>query len=358
MSAFSKYSLLLTFLFILSDTEAQSGYTYCDWDKIKLDQAFVPTEADTAIIFVSTRNFSPDKSEFFDYDLDTTHTLHYFNIYFNHNRWTCVKRESLEEAYKSAIKSNDIVVYGEGMGKTFPSNIDRATRFTRLYNVTTIMFDWPTFRPYLNGGKNYKTARHESVEVSKCLANVFVDLDRLRSSGATGYVKMSLVLHSLGNRLLKDVVQHHFINVNGKLFDNIILNAACVKTFLHRNWVQKLNIQREIYITKNNHDRTLLLAGIADLRKQLGRHSGWLKANNAVYLNFSQVLVHDHNYFLMHYVFKENPQLKTVYDDIFHGRNPSFDDHKTFKKRKSGRIITLKKPFVSQDGDISFSISG
>jgi hypothetical protein len=358
MTPLKKYFFVLAFIFSVSFLWSQSGYTYCDWDKIKFDLKYTPAEGDTAIIFVSTRNFFPDKTQFFDYDFDTTHTLHYFNIYFNHNNWVCVKRKNLEEAYEKTIKSKDIVVYGEGMGKTFPANIDRATRFTRLYNVTTIMFDWPTFRPFLSGGKNYRTARYESVEVSKCLAKLFVDLDKLHSSGATGVVNTSLLLHSLGNRLLKDAVTHHFITTQGKLFDNIILNAACVKTFRHKSWVQKLNIQREIYITKNNHDRTLLLAGIAGLSKQLGRHSGWCKAKNAVYLNFSKVLIHDHNYFLMNHVFRQNPQIKTVFDDLFHGRIMSFDDQKKFRKRKNGRVITLKALPVSQDGDISFSISG
>jgi hypothetical protein len=351
-----KYFYVIIFFGLLSLTKAQSGFTHCDWDKIKFDPSFVPTENDTAIIFVSVRNFYPDKTEFCDYDCDPTNALHYFNIYFNHNQWVCIKRNNLAEAYESVKKGNDIVVYGEGMGKTFPANIDRATRFTRLYNVTTIMFDWPTFRPYLSGGKNYKTSRHESRSVSRSLAKLFSDLDKLHSSGLMGRIKISLLLHSMGNRLMKEAASHNYIDVKGPLFDNVILNAACVKTFMHKKWVQKMNFQKQIYITKNNHDRTLLLAGIAGLSKQLGRHSGWFKAKNAVYLNFSNVLVHDHNYFLMNYLFKENPDIKVVFDDLFHGKNPSFDDFKKFRKGKNGRKITFRKPF-RQEGDISFGIS-
>ena len=339
MNSCKKYFLVL-FLFSILTSKAQSGYTYCDWDRIKLDAKYVPAETDTAIVFASVRNYYSAKTEFFDYDLDTSHTLHYFTIYFNHNNWICVPKKDLNEALYSAAKNKDIVIYSEGMGKDFTANLDRATRFTRLYNVVTVMFDWPTYRPYLSGGKNYKLARRQSKEAARSLAKLFNEMDKYKSVNNLENVKMSLLFHSLGNRLIKDAVKNNYIEVKTKLFDNVILNAACVKTLLHKKWVQKLNIQKGIYITKNNHDRTLLLAGIAGLRKQLGRHSGWFRAKNAVYLNFSKVLVHDHNYFLMNNVFRSHPNIKTLYNDMFHGKPILFDDEKKFEQRKKN-VITL-----------------
>lgn len=350
------YFVIVLFASFLNIKAQFGGYTGCDWDKIKFDTSYVPTANDTAVIFVSTRNFFPDKKQFFDYDFDTTHTLHYSNIYFKGNKWICVKRNSLEEAFNGTIKTKDIVVYGEGMGKTFPSNIDRATRFTRLYNVTTIMFDWPTYRPFLTGGKNYKTARVQSMEVSKSMVRLFNDLDRLRSSGATGDVKLSLLLHSLGNRLIKAAAKHNFIQVKGKLFDNIVLNAPCINKRGHKEWMEKLKIQDHIYITRNNRDKTLILAGTLAFSKQLGRHFGLRKANNATYINFSKVLYREHNYFLMTNVLKEHPGLKVLYAELFHGKKPTFDDPKKFTKKDNGRLIILHEPHVSQDGDIGISI--
>ena len=81
MSSCKKYFLIL-FLFSIVISKAQSGYTYCDWNKIKLDPQYVPSESDTAIVFASVRNYYSGKAEFFDYDLDTSHTLHYFMVYF------------------------------------------------------------------------------------------------------------------------------------------------------------------------------------------------------------------------------------------------------------------------------------
>ncbi len=357
MMFFKKYFPALVFLFLFTGLHSQSGgYTFCDWEDIKFDPDYKPKETDTTIVFVSTRHYFPGKVEFLDYEFDTTHTLHYFNMYFNRNKWICVPKKTIEEAFENTVKSNDILVYVEGMGKTFPSNLDRATRVTRLYGVTTVMFDWPTYSPFMSGGKNYKVARMQSVEVSRSLGKLFSDLDRLRTSGVTGYVKMSLVLHSLGNRLIKDAVKRKHIGVNGKLFDNIILNAPCVSKRGHKKWMESMKIQREIYITRNNHDKTLVLAGIVALSKQMGRHFGLRKAENATYINFSKVLKREHNYFLMTNVLRAHPDIKLLYDDLFHGRNVSFDDPAKFKKRNKGKLIILREPHVSQDGDIGISI--
>jgi hypothetical protein len=357
MIALKKYFLFFTFLCSLSFLKAQfGGYTGCDWDKIKVDPNYVPTPTDTAIVFVSVRNYFPEKLEYLDYDLDSTGTLHYFSIYFNLNQWTCVPRKSLEETYANAPQHKDIVVYAEGMGKTFTSNVDRATRFTRIYDVVTVMFDWPTYRPYLKGGKNFRLAKNQSAEAAKPLSKLFDELEKLKSEGKFGPNKLSMIFHSLGNRLIKEAVINNNIKIKTKLFDNIILNAACVKMRGHKKWLEKLNIQDKIYVTRNNRDRSLALARIAGFSKQLGMHNRWRKAENAIYLNFSKVLKREHNYFLMTNVLKAHPEIKNLYSDLFHAKNISFDDQAKFKKRKEGHIITLIKPHVSQDGDIGLSI--
>lgn len=358
MSSFKKYFLLI-FLFVIFISKAQtSGYTFCDWDKIKLDAKYIPNENDTAIVFVSVRNYFPDKTEFLDYELDTTHTLHYFTIFFNQKKWVCVPKQNLEEAFKDVVKNKDIVVYGEGMGKVFPGNVDRATRLTRIYNVTTLMFDWPTYRPNLSGGRNYKLARIQSTEVAESFCKLFNELEKLKPNIKADSLNLSLLLHSLGNRLIKEGVTNNFIEVKTKLFDNIVLNAACVKKFGHKNWLEKLNIQNEIYLTRNNKDRTLNLARLAACTEQLGRHWGFGKAHNAIYLNFSPVLEREHNYFLLISVLIKHPDIKAIYADIFHGKSINFSDEKKFINQRNGRVITLKGPeSVTQEGDIGIGIS-
>lgn len=358
MRDLKKYFLAITFLFSISVSKAQfNGYTFCDWNKISFNPKYVPTNEDTAIVFVSVRNYFPGKVEFMGYELDSALTLRYFTIYFNKNKWICVPKQNLEEAFLGISKNKDIVMYGEGMGKEFPGDVDRATRLTRIYNVTTLMFDWPTYRPNLSGGKNYKKARIQSTEVSKVLCNLFTELEKLKPAIKNDAVNLTLLLHSLGNRLIKEAVMNNFISTKTKLFDNIVLNAACVKMRRHRKWLEKLNIQDKIYLTRNNKDRTLLLAKLAGFTEQLGRRSAIRKAKNAIYLNFSPVLEKEHNYFLMTNVLARHPDLKTIYSDIFHGKTINFNDEKRFINQRNGQIITVKGPErVTQEGDISIGI--
>lgn len=356
MKLLKKYFLVLVLFVSFLNTKAQfSGYTFCDWDKITIDSKYIPTQNDTAIVFASIRNYLSEKTEFLDYDYDTTRTIHYFSIYFNHNKWICVPRNTLAEALGTADKK-DIVVYCEGMGKDFTANLDRATRLTRIYNVLTVMFDWPTYRPYLSGGRNYRLAMSQSTQIARPFGKLLNELEKIKNDGKFGSNKLSMILHSMGNRVIKKAVINNNIEVRTKLFDNIILNAACVKMRGHKKWLERLNIQDKIYVTRNNRDRTLNLARIAGLSKQLGMHNRWRKANNAVYLNFSKVLGHEHNYFLMTNVLREHPELKVIYSRIFHGEQLTFDDKEKFIVRKNGRLVKLIKPRVSQDGDISLSV--
>jgi len=357
MISLKKY-FFAVFLFSLFGSKAQfSGYTFCDWDKITFKPDYIPTNEDTAIVFVSVRDYYPGKEEFMGYEMDSECALRYFSIYFHNKSWICVPRQNLEAAFTGTDKSNDVVLYGEGMGKDFPSDVDRATRLARVYNVTTLMFDWPTYRPNLTGGKNYKKARVQSTRVSNALCDVFSQLEEIKSEIKSDSSNLTLFLHSLGNRLLKEAVTNGFIKTKTKLFDDIVLNAPCVKMRGHRKWLEKLNVQDKIYLTRNNKDRTLLLAKLAGFTEQLGRGAGMIKAKNAIYLNFSPVLEREHNYFLMTNVLARHPDLKSIYSDIFHGKNIDFSNEKKFINQRNGQIITLKGPErVTQEGDISIGI--
>jgi hypothetical protein len=348
--------LLLVFLLVANFLCAQKGpyldYTHCSWNKIQFVKGYLP-DADTGVVFVSTRNYFPGKDEFLSVDYDTSTTLHYFNIYFKKNSWVCVPRENLQEAMNAVSKKEHAVVFVEGFGKTFPGNVDRATRFARCYNVTTIMFDWPTFDPRYRRIKNFKMTRRNSQKVAKAFSFFLSELDEFKNK--QNFKHISIILHSMGNLLLQHSVKNNYIKLKDTLFENIVLNAACVPQRKHKQWVEKINIQQRIYITRNNHDKTLNGAKLITFRRQLGERARGPYALNATYINFSAVLDMEHNYFLYTGVLKAHPNIKAVYNDIFFGRQVIFTDKREFFIKRN--LVDMFETTLPKKGDTSLSIT-
>jgi hypothetical protein len=352
ISAMRKFVMLLLLffikLFIPGQTFPPGSYTNCGWDKVEAPANYIKQEGDTAIVFVSVRHYRPGKEQFLDYGLDTN-ALHYFTIFFNHNKWVAIPKNSLKEAYLAADPGNDVVVYAEGLGKTFTGTLDRATRFTRTYHVTTIMFDWPTFNPVLKGGENYRHTLNLSKPTAKVFSRFLDSLNTLKKE-LGGFNNLTLFLHSMGNLLMMHSIQQNYLNVKDTLFGNVVLNAACVPQKNHAQWVEKINIQEKIYITRNNHDRSLNGAKIISFfQRQLGERPRPPYAMNAQYINFSTVLSFEHNYFLYDRTIDFYPQIGQLYSSIFHGRKPAFDDVTKFRKRRSNYVDLVKQDITSKD---------
>lgn len=307
------------------------------------------------MVFVSCRNYFPGKEKFLDYDFDTTNTLHYFNIFFNHNKWICVHKNSLQEAIAGVNSNKDAIIYGEGLGKTFCNDVDRATRLARTYDVLPIMFDWPTARPYMKDGKNMAITMRISADVAKTFSNFVKEFGKLKREGKTEIKQSTLFLHSMGNLLLMRATKKNYLD-STKIFDNVIMNAACVPQKNHKIWVERIRMQDHLYITKNNHDRSLNGAKIITLAGQLGERPKKPYAKNALYISFNKVLHLEHNYFLYADVLKEHPEIKEVYSSIFHGKTLSLDDIKKFKKQTNKNAVELVKPYLPESGNVGLSI--
>ena len=354
----------LIFVFLFSNIAVfpqgqNCGYTYCSWEDIIVKESFTQTNEDTAIILVSCRNYFPNQQKFLDYDFDTTNTLHYFNIFFNQNRWICIRRNNLQEAISGINLNKDVVVYGEGLGKTFCDDVDRATRLARTYDVLPIMFDWPTSRPYMKNGKNMVITMAVSARVAKPFSNFIKEIGTLnlkQLQGINGEIKQfTLFLHSMGNLLMMHAIQKNYLDTV-KIFDNIILNAACVPEKNHKLWVEKIKIQKNLFITRNNHDRSLNGAKILTWAAQLGERPRQPFAKNALYISFNKVLHLEHNYFLFTDVLQKHQNIKEVYSFIFHGHTLPINDEQKFKILKPKNSVELIKPFDPTNGNFKFSL--
>ncbi len=361
-----KYFSILLFLIATAPLRSQnrtqaysssSGYTFCDWDKVSLKPEYVPIAGDTAMVFVSTRNYFPNNEFFLSYDFDATNTLHCFTIYFNQNKWICVPRKDLEHAVNQAPKGGSAVVFVEGFGKTFIGGVDRATRLARTYNVLTIYFDWPTRDPNFKQGKNYRATRKVSKLAAKPFTDFMVQMNQLKKVGKVNYAHLTLFMHSMGNLLMKYSVEKNYLDPKDTLFDNIILNAACVNHRHHKNWLEKMEVKDQIYVMQNKNDKILKGAKLISFRRQLGQFPKGAFAKNALYINYSARLDEEHNYFLFTYVLKRNPDIKKVYVSIFEGIKPVFDDEKKYKKIPTKNRIDFINTNPPKSKDIGLGIS-
>lgn len=324
-----KLELLILFIFIYSNTFSQKDsklgvpYSYCNWSNVSLNKNYIPTENDTCLFVISTRNYDESKHEFLDYDYDTTGTLKYFALYFNANQWTAVPHASLSELLQTKLAFKDLVIFTEGLGKTFTSGVDRATKLTRTYDIDCLFFDWPTERPYMRSGKNIKATCYVAPKVAIPYVSFLEEFQTFKNKHTTNFKSVTLFFHSMGNLLLMyDLKNDRFKNISQNTINTVVLNAACVNQTKHKEWLDKLTFTDKIYVTINNKDRNLRGASIIFGDHQLGEKPKKEFCEKVNYISFSEILSKEHNYYVMPEVLNKQPLLKTFYSDIFKGEKP------------------------------------
>lgn len=325
----NKHLIFFIFIspFIFSQTSKYSSIrTYCNKSNSVLNLKYQPVKEDTCLYVVTTRHYSPNDSFFLDYDYDTTATLKYFAVYFHGNHWVSVPKNTLEELLGEVSIDSNLVVYTEGLGRIYHTAVDRGTRMMRNYGVQVLMFDWPTFRPYMKEGKNFRTTYRVSEKVSFAYAKLLDSLQASQSMNDQKYKSVNLFFHSMGNLVLMHAVNHqYFKDLKPEWFNNLILNAACVPQKHHTEWLSKLNISKNIYLTRNNHDKILNGAKLVLAQHQLGERPKRHFLPTATYVNFSPVLKLEHNYFLLHEVLTQSPYIKDFYQNVLKGKKENFD---------------------------------
>lgn len=301
--------------------------SYCDWTNTCLDKIYKPSKYDTCLYVISTRHYRDTINNFVDYEYDTTAQLRYFAVYFQGNSWITVPKKNLSDLLASAQLSDNLVVYTEGLGKTFNSAVYRGTRMMREYGVQTLIFDWPTQRPYMKSGKNFWATYKVSEQVALPYARFVDSLQHYELSHPKKYESVNLFFHSMGNLVLMHALKHHYFDaLQPKVFDNVVLNAACVPSKNHKQWLETLAISKNVYVTQNNHDMNLNGAKVILMKHQLGERSHRPYARNATYINFSNALSMQHNYFLMQPLLTNEPFIRHFYAAVFTGQRPALND--------------------------------
>lgn len=329
---------LIAFFLIVNIVTARAQLTSYNsnesWSRFALQpETFKPLlNSDTCLVFVTNRYIHADSLRFVDEFLDTT-SLKYFFLEKLNGKWNVYKENTLKEAMEHLPKKKDIVVYAEGMGKIFTSNVERAQLMSSQYNVNVVMFDYASINTSYKPSKNFKFARNNarlSARQYLSLLQEFKDAKQRQEEWIAG-AKLTTFYHSMGNIILEQMIRHHDISsINQEPFvDNLVINAACVPSKHHAEWVEQIKFARQVYVHYNRRDLQLKGAHLLTLRKQLGEKTRKKDyADNAIYINFHDMVGWQHSYFMNfpYNEFKLSPAMVAYFSRLFNGQGISSNE--------------------------------
>lgn len=333
------YRLLFALLLFTATHTYAADYPFNDtswWQRLVYETKpkADPKKADTTIIVVSSRTLTGNKLRFISEEKGYG-GLMYFVVYTHQGKWHCLKVSELKKAlsYLPDI-DKDFVVYTEGMGKIFTSELERGMVMKGMYDVNVIMLDYPSITTTKKTAGNYSFARRNAKSAYEDFLPVLYKIKTTRVQGKLGKGHLSLFFHSMGNNMIREIVRKNELDAlnDKKWVDNLILNAACVPRYGQKKWLKEIQFANEIYIQYNPDDRTLFWPQLLTRRQQLGRTPGADPYKKAHYVNFNPIVGEGHSYFLsLSGRPAAHPAAKEYYNTILHGRSINFDDSSMYR---------------------------
>lgn len=272
------------------------------WNRLQIDSSATKplfSASDTAIVVVSNRGRRPGALRFMtESDRDT---LSYFLVFSRAGKWLVREESSLSNVLKLHPDHNKPwVVYTEGMGKLFTSDLERGMLLSGQYAVNVLLLDYPSIRSDKGNLGNYRFAKKSAATAYRDFVPVLDSIRILKEQGKMGEGGVNLFFHSMGNKVVRELVLHHELPVlnKGIWVDNLILNAPCVPQKKHKKWLDKISFARHIYVHYNPEDNTLKWARMLSLHKQLGDRPRKPLSQQVVYVNFHTACGEGHSNFL------------------------------------------------------------
>jgi hypothetical protein len=212
------------------------------------------------------------------------------------------------------------------------------------YKAKAIMFYWPGADD--GGATGFPDNRAQ--QAAPALAQTLKALQQYKQANAARLqnVKFTLLLHSLGNIVFEQFMNSYpASSLNRNLFDTVILNSSASAAKGHDVWLRKVDFTPNLYVTVNDDDSVLRLAGFfrgVRLGKSLKRYN---LAPNAIYVNFTNTGV-NHRYFLPSGQ-EDNSYISQFYETVMDGKKFNFEGFEGIKsvKHQSGATIYQFKDY-------------
>ncbi len=336
--------LILLCITVSLSAHAQLSYYNSDayWANFCLQANFTrPALTDTCLVFVSNRHLHKDSLRFVDEFVDTA-GLKYFVLQKQAGKWNVFQVPTLTDAMRLLPEKRDIVVYAEGMGKIFTSNVERALLMRSQYNVNVVMFDYASINTTYRPSRNFRFARTNARLSAPHYFRLLRQIQQARREREdwVEHIKVSTFCHSMGNIIFMEMMKHQpYDSLNNEPFiDNVVLNAACVPAKGHKDWVERIHFANKIYINYNRSDWQLKGAHLLTFARQLGEKPKRRKAVNANYVNFHGQGGRQHSYFLNFpwNDYRMTPEMKDYFAELFGGNPAVLEEEKTLAKKQPG----------------------
>lgn len=322
------YKILLVVLLFTSYNVNAENYPFNDtnwWQRLVYEEQPITkhfSKADTCIIVVSNRSKTENPLRFMS-EIRGNGTLLYFFVYAQEGKWHVLRVNNLEEAINyMPAKNDDWVVYTEGMGKIFTTEVNRGMQMASQYGVNVIMLDYPSISTTKKHLGNYLFSIRNARNSYKDYVPVLDTIKQQYIAGNMGKGSMTLFFHSMGNYLIQQTVKRkQLFHINDTVWvNNIILNAACVPQRAHKKWISRINFAERIYVHYNPKDYTLFWPELVNKKKQLGRRLNSSLCSKVNYINFHPLVGENHSYFLtLHGRLIVQPEAWKHYNVILHG---------------------------------------
>ncbi|MBS1777204.1 MAG: alpha/beta hydrolase [Bacteroidetes bacterium] len=340
--------ILLFMSFFMSAIVSFGQFAYFNsdefWQKTPLlspntDVKILPS--DTAIIVASNREEDISKIRYLP-EMRSGKGIRYFVVFSRNGKWNVLPVSSLQDALHQMPRLDlPWVIYTEGMGKFFTSNLDRGMNLSAQYGVNVLMFDYPSLSSHRKRLGNYFFAKKNATVAYHDFLPVLKEIRLLNSTKQFGQGGINLFFHSMGNIVMQQIVKHHLVNeLNGsKWVNNLIFNAPCIPQKGHQKMIDQIHFAKHIYINYNPEDYTLGGAYLVSKRYQLGKQIHRPLAKEAIYVNFNDIAGDGHSNFLNLIGRNEiPPAAENFYYTLFHGDTASVHNTVLFLPSKHRKI--------------------
>lgn len=249
-----------------------------------------------------------------------------------------------------------ILFFIHGFNNDIEAVLERAQDLERHYDVEVVAFSWPANGGGAKGVASYKSDKRDArasvgavyrfLEKAQGLLRVANTRELVkiheraqaehpndperqhafitRASEMTCPIKVSLLLHSMGNYLFKQIQKSDVFDKHHMLFDNVVLAAADTNNEDHASWVDRIRCRKRVYVTINEDDGALLASRIKagdNQKARLGHYLHGLHSSHAVYVDVTDgpKVGRDHAYFEGDPVKDKNGSLHKFFRSAFHG---------------------------------------